>query len=135
MERFSLEHQELSDSEVIFADMPATEGRKKGKLVKANSESFFFSYEDERLYYTFREYGEWDGMVVEAEIETQSITTSDFGFPAHGWAYRVFVRSLGDGQLYELPDPKVMRLNQLSHQCHCPMCLGTLIQDGVCSEA
>ena len=123
-----LEHRELSNSEVIFADMPATEGRKKGKLIKANGETFFFCYEDDRLYYTFQEYGEWDGMVVEADIEIQSITTTDFGFPAYGWARRIFVRSLGTGKLFKLPGPEVMRLNQSSQQCRCPMCLGTLIQ-------
>ena len=58
-------------------DIPAQPGHLKGVIVPRNKgqETCFYSYDEQKLYVTYLEYGEWQGMVCEGPIESMVTVT------------------------------------------------------------
>ena len=88
------------------------------------------------IYRTYEAYREWAyGMVVEAEVntsvivaQTSEVILSDGNkYSISGWAYKLWVRSAANGDLYELPHPELM--SAYRGKCRCPMCLGKKVDE------
>ena len=59
-------------------------------------------------------------MVCEAKVQVdETILRAD----VEGYAYQIFVQSLGNGLEYELPSPEVIQRFPKSHHCRCPFCM------------
>jgi hypothetical protein len=92
---------------------------------KETQESFVFSLHDREYYYTYQEYGIWQGLGVEFQpIVDDTLTIEVKDKKVKGWATSVFVRNLPTEQLFELPSPEQLRSIPLSNfTCPCPLCV------------
>ncbi|WP_038020020.1 hypothetical protein [Synechococcus sp. PCC 7335] len=90
---------------------PSVKGRLVGCIVvRPTGEALFYSYKNEKSYYTYNEYAEWPGMVCEAEVDGQ-------------FAYKIFVENTGTGKIVELPSVEVIQQFPTSKDCRCPFCM------------